>query len=135
MTKPLMKYRCPITLPNSGEVIETWGIYPISNDSKILDGLYNPITKELQILFDSHLESYRQVEVPVKNKSEVQIRKIDDWYRGTLTHEEDINYFLHTYVNNNFEYTYQETKKIITPDEYEAGKTRGAESGSNRENS
>lgn len=128
-----MKYRCSVTLPN-GQVIDTWGVYPINRDTKVLDGVYNPISKELRLIFDSHIESYRQVEVPVKNKSEVQIRKVDDWYHGTLTHPEDITYFLHTYVANDFEYSYAEPAKIISPAEFnqeENGQTRTPSTTSN----
>jgi hypothetical protein len=100
--KPLMKYHVVIETPD-GRRVKTWGIFPILNSTKILDGVYNPEAKELSLLMDSVTEQYTPFEVPTKNgKYEVQQRKIDQYYRFKLR-EEDLEFFLSNYVDNNFE--------------------------------
>lgn len=98
--KPLMKYHVTLDAKD-GSKINSWGVFPIG-PSKILDGLYNPETKSLSLLFDSITEQYKAFEVPNKNnKPEIQHRKIDTYYDFSLP-EEDIQFFLDNYVENNF---------------------------------
>lgn len=111
--KPLMKYHCKIQTPD-GAIIDTWGVYPILNNSKILDGIYDPEAKALKLLFDSVKENLEQMQIPKANgKFEDQLRKVDMYYKGSIN-EEDLEFFLNTYVDNNFEY---KEKGLIITDE------------------
>lgn len=108
--KPLMKYH--VTLETQAGNVKSWGVFPIG-ESKILDGIYNPETRELSLLFDSVTEQYTPFQVEGKNgKIEVQQRKIDQYYRFRLT-AEDLSFFLENYVENNFEFEEIIEKKII----------------------
>jgi len=99
--KPLMKYHVTIDVTD-GRKIKTWGVFPIQN-CKILDGIYNPESKDLSILIDSVTERYTEFPVETKNgKVDVQYRKLDQYYRLKIA-EQDIPFFLESYVENNFE--------------------------------
>lgn len=107
-----MKYHVTLEA-ESDKKIETWGVFPVG-PSKILDGIYNPETKELSLLFDSTTEQYKQLEVPLKGgKTEIQTRKIDTYYNFRLP-EKDIPFFLENYVENNFNLENEEVPLIIT---------------------
>lgn len=111
--KPLMKYHCSIQT-QEGTVIHTWGIYPILGNTKILDGIYDPENKTLKLLFDSVKENL--VDYPVQKKDgkyEYQQRRLEDYYKGSIS-EQDLPFFLDTYVENNFEFI-PDDKKIIQP--------------------
>lgn len=113
--KPLMKYHVTIQAPD-GRRIKTWGVFPVSNSTKILDGIYNPEAKELSLLFDSVTEQY--VDFPVQKangKYDVQQRKLDQYYKFKLP-QEDIKYFIDQYVDNDFEIeaTIEQPSNIIT---------------------
>jgi hypothetical protein len=102
--KPLMKYHLEIET-RDGQKLKTWGIYPVFNTTKILDGIYDPENKQLKLLFDPIHEQYVDYPVEMKNgKWDVQQRKMMQHYRGTIL-EQDLEYFLNTYVDNNFEFT------------------------------
>lgn len=111
--KPLMKYHCSIQTED-GQVINTWGIYPVLNSTKIMDGIYDPVNKSLKLLFDSIKEDFHQVPMQKENgKYEMQNRRVETYYKGSIS-EEDITFFLDTYVDNNFDFKYiPEDKKII----------------------
>lgn len=103
MLKPLFKYHLSIKAENE-KTIDTWGIYPVLNNTKILDGVYDPEGKVLKLLFDSVTEQYVDYPVETKNgKLELQQRKLDQYYRGSISNE-DLENFLNLYVENNFEY-------------------------------
>lgn len=109
--KPLMKYHCSIETPDK-TVIDTWGIYPISNNTKILDGIYDPVNKTLKLLFDSVKEDFHEVPIQKDNgKWDKQLRRIETYYRGSIN-ETDLPFFLENYVDNNFEFI-PENKKLI----------------------
>lgn len=111
--KPFMKYHVTIELQD-GKKVTTWGIFPIFGETKILDGIYNPDSKELTLVFDSVTEQYVPMEVPTKNgKYEIQQRKHDQYYRFKLA-EEDIPFFLEMYVENNFDIEPAIESDIIT---------------------
>lgn len=112
----LMKYHVSIKTQD-GNRIETWGVCPISNTTKILDGIYNPESKELSLLLDSVTEQY--TDYPVQKgkdgKWEIQQRKLEQYYKLRLP-EQDIKFFLDNYVSNNFEITpkIEKISNIIT---------------------
>ena len=104
MNKPLFKYKLDIKT-ETGKTISTWGVYPVLNTTKIIDGVYDPEGKVLKLLFDSVTEQYIDYPVQTKNgKFEMQQRKLDQYYRGSIN-DQDIETFLSLYVDNNFEYT------------------------------
>lgn len=109
--KPLMKYR--VTLETQEKNIETWGVFPILNTTKILDGIFNPETGELSLLVDSVTEQYTDIPIPKTNgKYEMERRRMDKYYSLKLQ-KEDVEYILENLVENNFEFA---TKLIITND-------------------
>lgn len=114
MTKPLMKYHCELET-RSGEVIKTWGVYPILNTTKILDGIYDPSVNALQLKFDSVIENvvpdYEQD--PATKKYKEVNRRRQYYHSGTIM-AEDLEFFLNTYVENNFDYKFEKQPLIIT---------------------
>jgi len=106
-----MKYHA-VVMGRDGNEIKSWGVFPIGA-TKILDGIYNPESKSLSLLFDSVTNGPKEVKVSKdRGKEEVQIRNVDEYYRFHLL-EQDIPFFLETYVENNFEFTPDEPKKLI----------------------
>lgn len=106
-----MKYHVVIETP-SGQRVNTWGVFPVLNTTKILDGVYDPESKILSLLLDSVTEQYTPFEIETpKHKKEIQYRKLETYYKFKLL-EDDIPFFLETYVDNNF--TMPEVPKIIT---------------------
>ncbi len=112
--KPLFKYHCQIETQD-GEILHTWGIYPITNDTKILDGIYDPMNKNLKLIFDSVKENLEEIPVRKRDggKYEYQQRRIQSYHRGVIN-EEDLSTFLEKYVDNNFEF---KEKGLIITDE------------------
>ena len=111
--KQLMKYHVELET-TSGHKVKTWGIAPIGSNTKIVDGIYNPETEKLTILFDSITQRYKEFPVKLQNgKYEMQHRKMDDYYRVELL-KEDIKFFLDNYVENNFDIEPSITPSIIT---------------------
>ncbi len=111
--KPLFKYHCSIQT-NEGAVINTWGIYPVTSDAKILDGIYDPENKVLKLLFDSVKEDLVPYPTGKRDKEGryiTQERRLDTYYKGSIS-EEDVEAFLDLYVENNFTYL-PDNKKII----------------------
>lgn len=107
-----MKYHVQIDTED-GRQINTWGVFPVGQ-TKILDGIYNPEGKHLTLLFDSVTQQNKAFEVPRANgKVDVQTRKLDTYYQFKLP-EQDIQYFLDNYVENNFEVEANVVSKIIT---------------------
>ena len=107
-----MKYHCSIETPE-GKVIDTWGVYPISNATKIMDGLYDPVNKTLKLLFDSVKEDFHEVPIRKDNgKYDTQLRRIESYYRGSIN-DTDLPFFLENYVDNNFEFIPDDKKLII----------------------
>lgn len=105
-----MKYHVTIET-RDGKQFKSWGIFPIGQ-TKILDGIFNPETKQLSILFDSTTEQYTPVQVEEGSKVKTQMRKLDTYYKFNLP-EEDVKFFLENYVENNFEFALAEDKKLI----------------------
>lgn len=97
-----MKYHVTIKTQD-GRRIKTWGVFPVSNATKVLDGIFDPEAKRMTILLDSATEQYTDFPIAKSNGQwEVQQRKLDQYYKFHLT-EEDIPFFLDTYVENNFD--------------------------------
>jgi hypothetical protein len=112
--KPLMKYHVDLET-QEGKTVKTWGVMPVLNTTKILDGLFDPETKILKLLLDPVHEQY--VDMPVQDKKtgkwDMVNRKMLTHYRGSIK-QEDLEFFLNTYVENNFEY--QMPSNLILPE-------------------
>lgn len=115
--KPLMKYHVEFETQD-GRKLKTWGVLPVLNTTKVLDGIYDPDSKMLRLLIDSTAEQYVDfpIQVPKTGKWDVQQRKMFTYYKGKISHE-DIQFFLDTYVDNNFEF--KEPSSLILPEEIE----------------
>lgn len=100
-----------------GRVVTTWGVFPVG-ETKILDGIYNPESKVLQLMFDSVTERYKDwpVQDQKTKKVLIQERKLDTYYTFNLR-SEDIPFFLDNYVENNFEMDASVTSKLVTVNE------------------
>lgn len=111
--KPLMKYHCELET-ESGEIVKTWGVYPILNTTKILDGLFDPKSGALRLKFDSAIENiapdYEQD--PNTKKYKVVNRRRQYYHSGTIM-AEDLEFFLNTYVENNFDYKFEKQSLIL----------------------
>lgn len=105
--------KCRVTIPlSTGETCQTWGLLPIG-ETKIIDGIYNPETKLLQLYIDSVSQQPTEMTVIEKGREVRQTRKVDMYYRHFLR-EEDIPFFLENYVENNFEMEAILPTKIVT---------------------
>lgn len=97
-----MKYRISFET-NSGQKVTTWGVCPVTNNTKILDGIYNPEGKHLTLVYDSVTQNPKEFEIPdEKGKMRTQIRSAESYYQHKIQ-EEDIPFFLENYVENDFE--------------------------------
>lgn len=111
--KPLMKYHIDLETTTKHKVA-TWGVLPVTSDTKIIDGIYNPETKNLTLLLDSVTDQYQEIPVKGANgKFEAQLRKVPQYYKIQIS-ENDIPAFLENYVENNFEIEATITPSIIT---------------------
>lgn len=108
-----MKYHIELETSTNHKVA-TWGVLPATNNTKIIDGIYNPETKSLTLLLDSVTEQYKEMPVKGANgKYEAQLRKLPQYYKVQIS-EVDIPAFLENYVENNFEMEATITPSIIT---------------------
>lgn len=106
-----MKYH--VTIPvKDGQKIKSWGVFPVG-ETKILDGIYDPEQKQLSLLFDSVTEQYTPVQVEENGKVKQQFRKLDSYYKFALA-DEDLDFFLQNYVENNFAFELEQPKIITT---------------------
>jgi hypothetical protein len=105
-----MKYHVTIETPD-GRRIKTWGVCPVG-ETKILDGIYDPDQKRLSLIFDSITEQYTPIHVEDRGKIREQVRKLDTYYKFHLP-EEDLDFFLDNYVDNNFTFVLEAPKILL----------------------
>ncbi len=129
--KMLMKYR------SSFHELPSWSLLPLTKDSSIVAGHYDPDRKVLALIGYNIKESLMAMPKLDENGIPMQIVKggpkhpdnfkhervrMEKYMEHYLSHPDDIKWFLENFVENNFGFMEENPSKglsaIITPDQF-----------------
>jgi hypothetical protein len=117
----MLKYRTTYNAPD-GKDLPTWGLMPMSKECPFVDGVWNPQEKVLTLLVDSSKSYF--IDKAVKGEDgqfikdrrtgalkvkEVQYPK---YYEHHLNDQRDVDFFMETFVTNNFDEETIEEKEL-----------------------
>lgn len=99
--KPLVFVNTQIRVDKVPELVDSWELVAFS-PCPVMHAAWNPVNQMLVCQLDSVKESF--VDYPVRNtktsKVDMQERRVDQYYRITLSDKEAIKFILENYVAN-----------------------------------